>query len=198
MNRLGGPRGRRAGHTSTKEAIRAAARERFLEDGYARVTLRSIAASAGVDVALVSYWFGSKRGLFAAAMELTVSPGDVLEGALTGDDAGIAARVLTALLSVWDASASGAPLRAAASAAASDPTMGRLIAEMVERDLIDPVARRLSGATARDRAAAFCTGTAGLIFLRYMLRAEPVASMPAERLVELLAPALQTALAITD
>ena len=34
------------------------------------MTLRSIAAAAGVDVALVSYWFGSKRGLFAAALEL--------------------------------------------------------------------------------------------------------------------------------
>jgi hypothetical protein len=67
-------------------------------------------------------------------------------------------------------------------------------AEMVERELIDRVAARLAGPAARDRAAAFSTGAAGLIFLRYILRAEPVASLPPGRLVTLLAPALQTAL----
>lgn len=197
MNKSGG-RGRRAGPSDTKDAIRAAARERFLQDGYAAVTLRSIAAAAGVDVALVSYWFGSKRGLFAAAMELTVNPADALDEALAGNDAGIAQRVLTTLLAVWDDPASGAPLRAAASAASSDPIVGRLVAEVVERELIDRVAARLTGPTARDRAAAFCTGTAGLVFLRYILRAEPLASMPADRLVTLLAPALQTALATPE
>jgi AcrR family transcriptional regulator len=197
MNKSGA-RGRRAGQSDTKDAIRAAARERFFQDGYAAVTLRSIASAAGVDVALVSYWFGSKRGLFAAAMELKISPADVLDEALAGDDARIAERVLAALLEVWDTAASGAPLRAAASAAASDPIVGRLVAEMVERELIDRVAARLDGPDARDRAAAFCTGTAGLIFLRYILRTEPLASLPAERLVALLAPALQTALAMPE
>lgn len=197
MNKSG-TRGRRAGRSDTKDAIRSAARQRFLQDGYTSVTLRSIAAAAGVDVALVSYWFGSKRDLFAAAMELKISPADVLDEALTGDDARIAERVLAVLLSVWDDAGSGAPLRAAASAAASDPIVGRLVAEMVERELIDRVAAHLGGPTARDRAAAFCTGTAGLIFLRYILRTEPLASMPADRLVALLAPALQTALAIPE
>jgi AcrR family transcriptional regulator len=189
-------RGRRAGQSETKDAIRAAARERFLQDGYAGVTLRSIAAAAGVDVALVSYWFGSKQGLFAAALELTISPADVLDEVLAGDDATLAPRVLGALLAVWDDPATGTPLRAAASAATSDPAVGRLIAGMVERELIDRLAARLDGPDARDRAAAFCTGTAGLIFLRYILRVEPIVSLPAERVVALLAPALQTALAL--
>jgi AcrR family transcriptional regulator len=191
-------RGRRAGKSETRDAILAAARARFLADGYDAVTLRSIAADAGVDVALVSYWFGSKRALFAAAMDLTVSPADALDAALAGDDAGIAERVIGTLVSVWDDAASGAPLRAAATAAASDPIVGGLVAEAVERELIDGVAARLSGPDARDRAAAFCTGTAGIIFLRYILRVEPLATMPADRLVRLLAPALQTALALPD
>jgi AcrR family transcriptional regulator len=184
--------------TTVARARQTTARERFFEDGYASVTLRSIAAAAGVDVALVSYWFGSKRALFAAAMDLTVSPADALDAALAGDDAGIAERVIGTLVSVWDDAASGAPLRAAATAAASDPIVGGLVAEAVERELIDGVAARLSGPDARDRAAAFCTGTAGIIFLRYILRVEPLATMPADRLVRLLAPALQTALALPD
>jgi AcrR family transcriptional regulator len=187
-------RGRRSGRSDTKEAIRAAARERFFQDGYAAVTLRSIAAAAGVDVALVSYWFGSKRGLFAAAMELPVSPVDVLESALHGDDAQMAARVLGAVIAVWDDADSGAPLRAAATAAGSDPVVGRIVGEMVERELIDRIAARLGGPDARERAAALATGIAGLIFLRYILRAEPVASMAPARLVAALAPGLQLAL----
>jgi AcrR family transcriptional regulator len=197
MNKSVG-RGRRAGPSETKDAIRAAARERFFQDGYASVTLRSIAAAAGVDVALVSYWFGSKRGLFAAAMDLTVSPADALDAALEGDDAGIAERAIGTLLSVWDDAASGAPLRAAATAASSDPVVGRVVAEVVERELINRVAARLTGPDARERAAAFCTGIAGIIFLRYILRVEPLASMPADKLVRLLAPALQTALALAE
>ena len=36
--------------------------------GYERTTVRDIAAQAGVNVALISRYFGSKEGLFAAAM----------------------------------------------------------------------------------------------------------------------------------
>jgi AcrR family transcriptional regulator len=189
-------RGRRSGTSDTREAIRAAARARFLADGYAGVTLRSIAAEAGVDVALIAYWFGSKQGLFAAAMDLTVSPAEVLEQALEGDDAGIAARVVAALTAVWDDAGSGAPLRAFVSAAVSDPVVARAASEAIGRELIDRVARRLEGPDAQERAAAFCIGTGGIILMRYVLRVEPLASMPADRLVELLAPSLQTALAI--
>jgi AcrR family transcriptional regulator len=39
--------------------IRDAARARFLAEGYQSVTLREVAADAGVDVALISYYFGS-------------------------------------------------------------------------------------------------------------------------------------------
>ena len=63
-------RGRRPGPSTTRDAILAAARERFSEHGYDRVRMRDVAADAGVDVALVTYHFGSKDGLFAAALEM--------------------------------------------------------------------------------------------------------------------------------
>ena len=61
-------RGRRPGPSTTRDAILAAARERFAEYGYDRVRMRDVAADAGVDVALVTYHFGSKDGLFGAAL----------------------------------------------------------------------------------------------------------------------------------
>ena len=38
-----------------------------MRDGYDRATVRAIAADAGVDVAMVYYFFGSKEGLFSAS-----------------------------------------------------------------------------------------------------------------------------------
>ena len=40
--------------------------------------MRGIAATAGVDVALVAYCFGSKNDLFIASLELPVNPAEVL------------------------------------------------------------------------------------------------------------------------
>ena len=49
---------------SRKNAILDAAEALFAEHGYDAVTLRVIAARAGVDVALASYHFGRKHELF--------------------------------------------------------------------------------------------------------------------------------------
>jgi len=74
--------------------------------------MRSIATEAGVDVALLSYFFGSKQGLFAAALRLQTSPAVAIAEALPGDIAGLAERLLRKLLTVWDDRANSAPMRA--------------------------------------------------------------------------------------
>ncbi|MEV1025291.1 TetR family transcriptional regulator [Streptomyces sp. NPDC050264] len=45
-----------------------AAHSRFIRLGYERTTLRDVAADAGVNIALVKRYFGSKEGLFKAAL----------------------------------------------------------------------------------------------------------------------------------
>lgn len=188
-------RGRRAGNPETRESIRRAARRRFLSDGYSDATLRSIATDAGVDVALVSYYFGSKRGLFTAAMSLTVNPADTVAAMLEGEDVTLASRLLRGMLAVWDAPESGGPLVALAAAATSDPAVRRLAAEAVAREIMTPLAERIGGPDAGTRAAAFGAQVSGVIFSRYLLRIEPIASMPAEEIVRALAPSLALALA---
>jgi len=49
---------------ATRAAILAAARQRWLRESYDSVGLRDIAGDAGVDVALISRYFGGKEGLF--------------------------------------------------------------------------------------------------------------------------------------
>ena len=50
----------------TEAAILHAAQEQFGDVGFERTTIRSVAAAASVDPALVMQHFGSKQGLFAA------------------------------------------------------------------------------------------------------------------------------------
>ena len=187
-------RGRRPGSPDTQEAIRQAARERFLRDGYQGVSMRAVAGDAGVDVALVSYYFGSKQGLFGAAMALPANPAELLAAELAGHPQTLPERLLRSLLFVWDAPETGAPLRALAANAASDPDLNRLVREVVGREIIDQLAAHLGTPDARQRAAAFATQIAGLIFSRYIFQFEPMASMSPDDIVDRIAPLLRLAL----
>lgn len=190
------PRGRRSGTPDTREAIRQAAHARFLADGYRDVTLRAIAADAGVDVALVSYYFGSKQGLFGAAMALPVNPaelfGQVLASAPTLD--GIAQQILRLALATWDNPTTGAQLKALAVAAVVEENFARLLREAVGREIVQRLAARLGGPNGEQRATAFVSQMAGLIFGRYLIRFEPLASMSVDEVIEHLGPPLQLVL----
>src|SRR5687768_765307 len=79
-----GPRaraGRRGAEADTRADILVAARKLFGEKGFRSTTMRSIAAAAGVDVALLAYYFGTKDGLFAAALDLPVDPRTLIDEA---------------------------------------------------------------------------------------------------------------------
>ncbi len=53
----------------------------FLADDYHRVTTRRIAESAGANVSMIRYYFGSKEGLYEAMIRETLGPLlDVLDG----------------------------------------------------------------------------------------------------------------------
>jgi AcrR family transcriptional regulator len=197
MNKsAGSPRGRRVGRPETRSQILAVARARFLAEGYQAVTMRAVAAEAGVDVALISYFFGSKKGLFGAALALSANPPEILLGALPGNPATLPERVLRALAQAWDDPEDGGPLRVLVSTAIGDPEVGRLLKEVIEREIIEQIAERLGGADARYRAAAFTTQLAGIVLARYILELDPIATMTVDELVRRLAPGLRVALAV--
>ncbi|MFD1662520.1 TetR family transcriptional regulator [Streptomyces caeni] len=187
-------RGRRSGKPDTRAQILGIARRRFLLDGYQAVTLRAVAAEADVDVALVSYYFGSKKGLFGAALALAGNPAETLARTVAGDPATFPQRALRDLLALWENPESGAPLRALIAAATQDQAITDLVKEMMEREMIDTIAARIGGADARTRAGAFCAHIAGLVVTRYILRLEPVASMAPDDIVRVYGPPLRLAL----
>ncbi|HEV7212485.1 MAG TPA: TetR family transcriptional regulator [Blastococcus sp.] len=187
-------RGRPAGGSDARLRILAAAREAFLERGYAAATLRDIARAADVDVALISYHFGSKQQLFGAAVSLTVSPGTVLSTLLQGGSAQLAGRILRAVLSTWDAPDVGGPLTLLLAETQRDARAMRSLREYLDRELGARLAAHIGGIGAGERAAAALTITMGLIVNRYVLRLEPIASMSAEQVARSLEPAMNAAL----
>ncbi|PYC87628.1 TetR/AcrR family transcriptional regulator [Streptomyces tateyamensis] len=188
------PRGRRPGSPDTRAAILEIARRRFLADGYQRVTLRSVAAEAGVDLALISYFFGSKKGLFGAALALAVNPAEAAARAMEGELASLPQRVLRTLLTVWDSPEAGPPLLALLRDVVQDEGHAALLRGVVEREIIDRLAARIGGADAHRRAAAFGALLAGVITARYLVRLEPIASMTVDEIVRHLGPSARVAL----
>jgi AcrR family transcriptional regulator len=176
------PRGRRPGNADTRERIRVAARARFLATGYPGTTLRAVAATADVDVALISYYFRTKQGLFEAAMALPVSPATVLDGVLSGEPERMAQHVVAAVIATWDDPGLGVPLKALVTAALQDATVLRALREYVQREVVARLAERIGGSDATARASSIVTTVAGVIFTRYLLGLEPMASMPAAEL----------------
>ncbi|MGW3667565.1 TetR/AcrR family transcriptional regulator [Streptomyces sp. NPDC005141] len=195
MNKSGPQRGRRPGSPDTRTAILDVARRRFLEDGYHAVTLRSVAGEAEVDLALISYYFGSKKGLFGAALALGANPAEVLARVVEeGDLSTFPERVVRQVLAVWDDPVTGPPLLAMLKSAIDDDAVGELVKEAVEREIVDRIAGLVPGRNARQRAASFTTVIAGLIATRYLLRLGPIASMTPDEVVRLVSPQVRQAL----
>jgi AcrR family transcriptional regulator len=182
------PRGRRPGASRSRESILAAARARFASQGYDRTRVRDVADDAGVDPALVHYYFNTKDGLFVAAMELPFRPAEVFAPLLAEGVAGLGERALRRLLSVWDEPANRAALL---TIIGGQP--GGLVAlrEFIRREIVARVAGAITADRPDLRANLVASQVMGLIAARYVARLEPLASLPADEVVPLVAPTLQ-------
>ncbi len=65
---------------ATRASLLASATARFANEAYDSVSLRAIAADAGVDVSLVSRYFGGKEELFAAVLNSCPAPDQLFQG----------------------------------------------------------------------------------------------------------------------
>ena len=185
------PRGRRPGASDTRERILAAARERFAAGGYDRTRIRDVAADAGVDPALVHYFFKSKDGLFVAAMQLPLRPADVLPPVLAEGLPGLGERMVRRLLSVWDDPANRNALLATVQGASAHPGAAAALREFVRREVVGRVAGVIEADRPELRANLVASQVVGLLGARYVVRVEPLASMDAEEIVPLVGPTLQ-------
>jgi AcrR family transcriptional regulator len=183
--------GRRPGASGTREAILAAAQRQFAERGYDRASMRSIAAEAGVDQKLVAHFFGSKQQLFISAVELPFDPTSALPAVLAGDPETVGERLANLLVGLLEQPAARDRLVGFIRAAASEPRAATLLRDRLLRDFVDPASRTLGSETAGLRVALVHAQCLGLVLTRYIIGAEPLASLPPQAVAEAIGPALQ-------
>jgi AcrR family transcriptional regulator len=183
--------GRRPGDSGTRDAIRNAARTQFARQGYDRTSLRSVALEAGVDPTLVGHFFGSKQRLFAEVMQLPFDPAQVLPGILQGDPAGIGARLAGFVVGVLQSPEGAARLTGLVRAAASEDAAAVVVRERVSRDILAPLAAGLGSDDPQLRGSLAASQVVGMVMARHVVKVEPLASLPPERVVALIAPVLQ-------
>lgn len=167
----------------TKEAILAAARERFAVDGYERATIRAIAADAAIDPSMVMRYFGSKDRLFAAAADFDLR----LPDATRIPAAELGGRLVAHVLDRWDGDET---LMALLRAAVTQPAAADRMREIFAAQLL-PAVTAVAPGDAPARAGLVATQVLGLALTRYVLRLPPVAALDRDAVVAWLGPTLQ-------
>ncbi len=151
--------------TTTREAIRSAATRLFQEQGYARTTVRRIAAAAGADPALVIRYFKSKELLFLETMHLTID-----DEPLLGVPLEQLGERLVELLVDLDGAARGIFL--ALVHGSDEQRIQRRLRDTHEQVLIAPLRRRLSGPDADLRARLAAALAAGMLYALWVAQDE--------------------------
>ena len=179
--------------SDTRERILATAREAFADAGFEATSVRSIASRAGVDQALVHRYFGTKKRLFLATLDVPFDPGEVLAPVRWAAPQERGEVLVRTLLELWDSEAEPVVLSVVrtlmTTADGADLVRGFLeeLTLVHLRGLVDsPVG------SAPLRVSLVASQMAGLLMARTVVRLEPVASpLPVADTVALVAPVVQ-------
>lgn len=87
---------------NNRQAILAAAREELAVRGYEGMTLRQVAARAGVDPRLVRYYFTSKQDLVRACIAGRFEEEPLGADVLNGDESSVGQRLVRRVLRTWE------------------------------------------------------------------------------------------------
>ena len=186
-------RGRRQGEPVSRDAVLSAAKQRFATEGYEKTTLRVIAQDAHVDPSMVLYLFGSKEELFRESLRLIIDP-EVLVAALTGaadDDPHIGTRMVRTYLRIWETPDTAASMRAMLQSATSNSDAQDAFRGFMQNYVLTAVSGVLGGGDEARLRAMLAAGTlVGTAMLRYIIQVPPLATLSADEVVKLIAPAV--------
>jgi AcrR family transcriptional regulator len=150
----------------TRVAILNAAQTLFSTRGFANTGVREVAELAGVNSALVGRYFGSKEGLFRAALERVID----ITPLLHGDRRRFGADMMGAFFGTQDASG---PL-AMMILSAADPEAHAASVELLQTKVIAPLVRWL-GPDGEGRAARLSILWTGFLTSWKLLPIQPLA-----------------------
>jgi len=184
-------RGRRPGPTATPDAIRTAATRQFSALGFDRATIRSIAAEAGVDPALVLHHFGSKQRLFVEAVQLPFPPEDLIAELAAGPRSKVGERAVRFLFGVLANDDARTRWIGLIRSGVAEPEAARVLREILATRIFAPLAEAMGLDEAPLRGSLVGSQIVGLVMARHIIGVEPLASLEPERLARILAPTVQ-------
>ncbi|WP_141925516.1 TetR/AcrR family transcriptional regulator [Haloactinospora alba] len=188
------PPSRRTGRWRTgqrnRERLLEAARARFTREGYDRATARAIAADAGVDVAMVYYFFGSKERLFATAVVAPQHPFQVLSDLLEDGTEDLGARLVRAFLERWEREAFEPSLALFRSVFEHQPSRTAL-QEALQGPAVERLAAKAGVSEPGLRVELVTAHLMGLAVARYEMTNGPLANADIDTLVAWVGPVVQ-------
>ncbi len=181
--------GRRPGARTSRAAILGAARKLFAQKGYDATSVRAVAARAGVDPKLVVHFFGTKAELFAQSLQLPVEPAE-LERIFSGPRATLGRRIAEFYFQRVFRERAPTVLSLVRSGV-TNPEAAAMLRRTIEGTAVAMLARLFPGQEGALRGELVASHMMGLFLGRHILHIEPLASESEERLIEMIAPALQ-------
>lgn len=190
MSQQPNPIGRRPGNPDTRDAILTSARNLFSSQSFSNVSMRAIAADAGVDVALLAHYFGNKEGLFRAAMEVADFPftraQEILDGATLDD---LPRRIVTNIMNVWESEELRPAVESLLRRVLADPSYFHAVSSFIELVWFGPIAKVLEKYgvdNAALRVSLVATETFGMMTARHIVKLEPLASTPPDQIAPIM------------
>lgn len=184
-------RGRPVGGSDARERILAAAAVEFEHGGYDATTIRSIAARAGVDPALVHHHFGSKADLFGTVTDIPLRPDKEVPAILAGPREQVGERIVRYLLTSLEDPERRRGAVALLRTAVGNKSGSGLLLGFLSRELIGRVARELGTPDAGLRANLVASQIVGLAVARYVIELPHLADADVEELVARVGPTVQ-------
>ncbi|WP_030518299.1 TetR/AcrR family transcriptional regulator [Nocardia sp. NRRL WC-3656] len=163
----------------TRAAILSAARRHFAREGFAKATIRAIAADAGIDPSMVMRYYGNKDGLFDAALDVDLGLPDL---ASVGEDA-LGETIARRFLELWETPPGNELLMTLLRSSVADDAVVQRFQRVFAEQLMPMVTRVGDPADAPRRAGLVVTQILGLALCRYVLRLPPVVALTREQIV---------------
>jgi AcrR family transcriptional regulator len=182
--------GRRRGLSGTREDILVAARRGFGARGYEATTFRSIAEDVGVDPGLLVHYFGTKEGLFVAALSVTLRPSELFGdlGEVSASDA--AELIVRRYLAMLDQDETRDMVLGLVRSAVSNERAAGMLGEFVAQVMRSSLSELINRSDAELRAALAVAQLIGIAMLRHVVKEGTIVHASDDELVSLVAPVI--------
>jgi AcrR family transcriptional regulator len=173
------------------ERILTVARASFAEHGYAGTSLRAVAREAGVDPALINYYFQTKAGLLEAALVPPPTWTETIAAAARSPLKRRGSALVQTMIAAWEDPPTSEFLRSAILTAAHEPIALQRLATNFAAYILGAVSAELTDTERAVRASLASSQIVGLAMTRYVWKVGALATMPAQQVVNLTAPTIQ-------